>query len=169
MLISSAVSRRILIKSDKDNLSGSENNLAKSELNLNNNLISHKNFLWKSILNTHLTNLNNTTVAYEKLEGMFLLNTSLNIRRRMLKPSAMDFYWPVWHFKFFYIFDLLSNLDLFRSTWDSGNDFPWFPSTYFLRQCYHILFLSTLNWKWPYTRKPHWKSALWVPIESQSR
>ena len=110
------------------------------------------------------------TVACEKLEGMFWLNNSPNIRHRVLKPSAMDFYWPVWHFKFFDLFDLFNEyLDLLRSTWDSGNDFPSLPSTYSLRKCYHILFLPTLNWKWPYTRNPHWKSAFWVPIEYQSK
>ena len=33
-----------------------------------------------------------TTVASETLEGVFLLNKSMNIHHRTLKPSAMCFY-----------------------------------------------------------------------------
>ncbi len=36
--------------------------------------------------------IDSTTVASETLEGMFLVNNSLNTQCRLLKPSAMDFY-----------------------------------------------------------------------------
>ncbi len=53
------------------------------------------------------------TVASKTLEGVFLPNNSINIHHRTLKLSAMCFYWPVWHFNFFDLFDLLSTMTYF--------------------------------------------------------
>ncbi len=79
-----------------------------------------------------------STTISNKLDTYIFVNNLTNIHCRSMKPFAMYFYSPVWHFDFL-PFCNFEYLDLIRWAWDKRNDFPWVPSRYFWRRLDHIL------------------------------